>query len=82
MTELTYGRDLNSQRAHRINSKFDGDKQHVRLTLNSSTMNTGQTLQVRLPTLADDDVIVPIMAKVVFKLAVAHGQSVDNIAQL
>ena len=43
-TQLAYGRDLDPNRVHRIKGSFNVDKQHVRLTLNPSTINLEQTL--------------------------------------
>ena len=77
----SFGTNLDPNRSHRIHGKFEGTRQHSRLTMNPSTIAPGQTLQVRLPTLADDEVIVPATAKVAFDLNVKDGVPVINIAR-
>ena len=51
--------DINPSRSNRIMKAEKAHRQHVVLTHNPSSIEPGQTLQVRFPNLGDHDVIAP-----------------------
>ena len=51
--------DINPSRSNRIMKAERAHRQHVVLTHNPSSIEPGQTLQVRFPNLGDHDVIAP-----------------------
>ena len=51
--------DINPNRSNRIMRAERTHRQHVVLTHNPSSIEPGQTLQVRFPNLGENDVFVP-----------------------
>ena len=54
-----YGEDIEPQRIHKTMRAIRATRQHIVQTHNPSSIEPGQTLQVRLPKFGQDDVIVP-----------------------
>ena len=51
--------DINPSRSNRVMRAERAHRQHVVLTHNPSSIEPGQTLQVRFPNLGENDVIAP-----------------------
>jgi len=51
--------DIDPHRSKRIMKAERAHRQHVNLTHNPSSIEPGQTLQVRFPNLGENDVIAP-----------------------
>ena len=51
--------DINPTRSNRIMRAERAHRQHVVLTHNPSSIEAGQTIQVRFPNLGENDVIAP-----------------------
>lgn len=86
MTEINndnpFGEKLDPTRSHRINGTYEGTRQVVRLTNRPSSILPNEDLQVRLPTLGSDDVIVPGSIYLTFDLTISKGaKPVNNIAR-
>jgi len=54
-----YGEDIKPNRSHKTMRATRATRQHVVQTHNPSSIQPGQTLQVRFPNIGPDDVIVP-----------------------
>ena len=82
LPEPVFGNKLDPNRSNRTFGKFHGKRQVVRLTNNPSTIEPGQQLEVRLPTLGSNDVIVPGSCYLRFKLSCSKGYyPVNNVRQ-
>ena len=65
---MEYGKQLNPEHSLRTPKGIKGIRQKVIVTHNSSEIDQAQKLLVRFPNLGSDDVIIPGMANLSFKI--------------
>ena len=65
---MEYGKRLNPERSLRTSKGIKGTRQKVIVTHNPSEIDQVQELLVRFPNLGSDDVIIPGMANLSFKI--------------
>ena len=83
---MEYGKRLNPEHSLRTATGIKGTRQKVIVTLNPSEIDQAQLLLVRFPNLGSDDVIIPGMANLSFKVELSstvdtHRALVSNIGR-
>ena len=65
---MEYGKQLNPEHSLRTPKGIKGTRQKVIVTYNPSEIDQAQLLLVRFPNLGSDDIIIPGMANLSFKI--------------
>ena len=80
-----YGKKLDIDKSYRERFAFKADSQHVKISHTPSTIDQNQDLEVRIPNLGENNVMVPGSLKLTFDLEITSSlntrYSVNNLAK-